>query len=71
MNSLPGNYYSCSPEVAPWIYGRFLNKEHKDGARPYIARSQPMTDDTKRGLPFVDSNAVRFDGTGVTVYVIP
>ncbi len=31
VNSLPGEYYSCSSEVAPWIYDRFLNKEYKDG----------------------------------------
>ncbi|KKM81773.1 hypothetical protein LCGC14_1326480 [marine sediment metagenome] len=43
VNTLPGDYYSCSPEVSHWIYSRFLNKKYKDGELPYIARSQPMT----------------------------
>ncbi len=46
VNSLSGQYYSCSPEVAPWIYGRFINKEYKDGELPYIDRNKPMTSQT-------------------------
>ncbi len=47
MNSLSGEYYSCSPEVAPWVYERFLNKEYRVGASPHIARKEPMTSRTK------------------------
>jgi hypothetical protein len=43
VNTLDGEYFSCSPEVAPWIYGQFLNKKYKEGELPYIIRSQPMS----------------------------
>lgn len=46
VNTLVGDYYSCSPEVAPWIYDRFLNKKYKAGEFPYIARNKPMTSRT-------------------------
>jgi hypothetical protein len=47
INGLDGDYYSCSPEVAPWIYGRYLNKEYKQGEYPYIKRSEPMSPRTQ------------------------
>jgi hypothetical protein len=43
VNSLDGKYYSCSPQVAPWIYGHYLNKTYKEGALPYIVRNEPMS----------------------------
>jgi hypothetical protein len=43
INSLQGDYFSCSPEVAPWIYERFINKKYQEGAYPYIDRNIPMT----------------------------
>lgn len=43
VNQLDGEYFSCSPEVAPWIYERFLNKTYKEGALPYIERNNSMT----------------------------
>lgn len=46
VNSLEGDYYSCSPEVAPWIYDRFIDKEYKEGALPHIVRSESMTPKT-------------------------
>lgn len=49
VNGLSGEYYSCSPEVAPWIYDRFLNKEYREGELPYIVRSKPMTSRTTLG----------------------
>lgn len=49
VNNLDGDYYSCSPEVAPWIYDRFLNKKYKVGELPYIMRNEPMTSRTTPG----------------------
>ncbi len=46
VNSLGGQYYSCSPEIAPWIYDRFINKKYKEGELPYISRNKPMTNRT-------------------------
>ena len=43
VNRLDGQYYSCSSEIAPWIYNQFLNKKYREGALPYISRSEPMT----------------------------
>ena len=43
VNQLDGEYFSCSPEVAPWIYSRFLNKTYKEGVLPYIERNISMT----------------------------
>lgn len=47
INSLEGQYYSCSPEVAPWVYDLFLDKKYKEDELPYISRNQPMTNRTK------------------------
>jgi len=49
VNDLDGEYYSCSPEVAPWVYGRFMDKEYKESALPHIVRNQPMTSRTTPG----------------------
>jgi hypothetical protein len=46
VNSLEGKYYSCSPEVAPWVYSRFVSKIYKEGSLPYIERNEPMTNRT-------------------------
>lgn len=46
INSIPGDYYSCSPEVAYWIYDRFVDKSYKEGSLPYISRSEPMSSKT-------------------------
>jgi hypothetical protein len=43
VNGLPGEYYSCSHEVSYWIYNRFIEKEYKAGAYPYIDRNIPMS----------------------------
>ncbi len=52
VNSLSGDYYSCSSEVAPWIYGRFINKTYKEDSPIYIYRSKPMTYTTTSGSPY-------------------
>lgn len=43
LNSLPGEHFSCSPEVAPWIYEQFTDKTYEVGSLPYIQRSKAMT----------------------------
>ena len=52
VNSLEGDYYSSSSEIAPWIYGRFVNKTYKEGSDLYIYRSKPMTYATTRDSPY-------------------
>lgn len=43
-NTLGYESYTCSAEVAPWIYSRFMEAEYiKDGSDLLIARSKPMT----------------------------
>lgn len=49
VNNLSGEYYSCSPELAPWIYDRYLNKKYNASATIYIYRSEPMTYKTANG----------------------
>lgn len=46
VNRLPYDNYSCSPEIAPWIYSCYLDKEYAEGELPYIERNQPMTSKT-------------------------
>jgi len=46
INSLNGDYFSCSSEIQPYIYQAFLNKTYSDGSLPYIKRSKPMTSQT-------------------------
>lgn len=46
VNNLEGKYYSCSSEVAPWIYGLYLNKTYKEGALPCIIRNELMSSRT-------------------------
>jgi hypothetical protein len=81
MNSLGGEYFSCSPEVSPLIYNRFLNKAYKEGALPYIKRSKPMTSWTTPGTrdywwgnsPVPDvplDSAVRFGEGNLVIYVV-
>lgn len=81
VNSLPGEYFSCSPEVAPLIYNRFLNKAYKEGALPYIKRSKPMTSWTTPStrdywwgnspVPDVSlDSAVRFGEGNLVIYVV-
>jgi hypothetical protein len=81
VNGLSGKYYSCSIEVAPWIYDRYLNKVYQSGEKPYIKRSVPMTSKTTPGtryyversveLPISDSNGrvVIFTDEEVTIHV--
>lgn len=52
VNGLSGKYYSCSSEVAPWIYGRFLNKTYKEDSPLYIYRREPMTYTTTKDSPY-------------------
>jgi hypothetical protein len=82
INSLDGEYFSCSPEVAPWIYGRYLNKTYKEGEFPYIDRNIPMTSKTNKNTKyywFADKkepkypmqDAVKFAQGGIIINVIP
>jgi hypothetical protein len=68
VNSLDGKYYSCSPEVAPWIYGRFINKEYKDGELPYIERNIPMTSKTSPNTRYYWGDNVTRMSNSFTVY---
>jgi len=43
VNSLDGEYFSCSKEVAPWLYKCYLNKKYKECEFPFVGRSEPMT----------------------------
>ena len=52
VNTLSGDYYSCSPEISPWIYNQFLNKTYKEGALPYIQRNEPMSGGTIPDSPY-------------------
>jgi hypothetical protein len=82
VNELNGDYYSCSPEVAPWIYGRYLNKEYKEGELPFISRNTPMTFRTdptglyywwsdNATVPSYDlTSAAKFNSSDVTIYVV-
>lgn len=68
VNNLPGGCYSCSPEVAHWIYGRFLNKEYSNynvvpAEIPYIHRNLPMTSMTSP-----DSRYYWWKGLGEPAY---
>ncbi len=82
VKSLPGDYFSCSPTVNPYIYERFVGKIYKLGTMPYIERSKPMTSGSTKGTrdywwgdglwPSVSlDNAVKFEGGGVMIYVVP
>lgn len=81
LKTLDSDYFSCSPEVAPWIYRHYIDKQYEEGELPYIARDKPMTPATVRGshyywaedmvLSGVDmSDAVVFDDGEVRVYVV-
>jgi hypothetical protein len=81
INDLPGEYYSCSPEVAYWIYDNYLNKEYKEDELPYIKRNIPMTSKTTpntryywwqgKSLPEYDlNNAKEFEKDGLQIYVV-
>jgi hypothetical protein len=50
VNNLPGQYYSCSADVAPWVYNQFINKTYKEGELPFITRSKPMTSKCNVGV---------------------
>ncbi|KKM96876.1 hypothetical protein LCGC14_1173750 [marine sediment metagenome] len=78
VNSLPGEYFSVSSQVAPWIYGRYIDKEYKDGELPYIYRNEPMTQRTTETTPsFWGGNLSHpestmmpvIDGMGVKVFI--
>ena len=46
LNQQEGSHYTATAEVAPWIYGRFLDKEYVESVEEadwVIARSEPMT----------------------------
>ena len=62
LNSLENSTYGVSSEVAPWIYGRYLEKEYEEegGTDFYIWRSKPMT-------PRCDPNNVYYNRGNVTV----
>lgn len=51
VDSLQGEYFSCSSQIAPWIYGRFIDKTYKVGEFPYIYRNEPMTHRTTEAMP--------------------
>lgn len=46
VNALSGEYFQCSPEINPQIYGLFLNKTYEYGASLTIVRNIPMTQKT-------------------------
>lgn len=48
VRALPGDYFSCSPDVAPWIYQQYTGKTYQVGQMPFISRGNPMT---QRTLP--------------------
>lgn len=53
VNALPGNHYSVSPEVAYWIYDRFIDgKTYRYGTYPYIERNEMMTFKTNPVVPY-------------------
>lgn len=52
INTLPGDYYSCSEDVAPWVYSPFVNKDYKEGVLPFITRNKPMTPNSTKGTKF-------------------
>jgi len=81
INGLPGDYYSCSTEVAHWIYDRLLDKDYKEGSLPYVERNIPMTSLTTPGTRYYkrlvetvydDAVTIReFHGRkGVVIFVI-
>ena len=81
VNGLEGDYFSCSPEVAAWIYDIYINKTYKEGELPYIQRSEPMTYKTrsdtlyywwkdKESIKYDFSSAVKFSDDGIEIYVL-
>jgi len=52
VNNLEGEYYSCSSEIAPWIYGRVLDKTYKEDSSLYIYRNKAMSYATSRDTPY-------------------
>ncbi len=74
VSMIPGGYYSVSPEISPAIFGKGLQKTYREGAFPYIKRSKPMASTAwwgNRPAPNVPLyGAVKFEGDGVTIYVV-
>jgi len=67
VNNLSGEYYSCSSQVAPWIYGRFIDKTYKDGELPYIYRNEPMSSRTNETSPVFWGNVKPPESTMIVV----
>ncbi len=82
IKGLPGEYFSCSPTINPYIYERFVGKKYQRGVMPYIERSVPMTSGSTKGtrdywwgdasdLSIPLQNAVKFEDGGVVINVVP
>jgi len=81
VNTLPGKYFSTSPEVAPWVYAIYLNKEYRKGVLPYISRSEIMTYKANPAVSYYWwygdppttslDKAVKFESGGIIVKVVP
>jgi hypothetical protein len=52
LNTLDGKYFSCSPQIAAWLYERYTDKRYKKDTLPYISRNEPMTYKTTEGSPY-------------------
>ncbi len=76
--------YSCSTQVAPWIYDRFLRKQYLPDGKGEIViyRSQPMTTSTTEGnayFQYTRENTLEdfsslelikvFQDTGISIYL--
>ncbi|MEE9304550.1 MAG: hypothetical protein V3U84_12310 [Thiotrichaceae bacterium] len=68
VNNLDCQTYSCSAEVAPWIYNRFLKAEYiKDEGEVLIMRSTPMTPKSDKSNMWFDKHGIEMNDNYVSV----
>lgn len=62
VNSLDYANYNCSPEIAPWIYDRFVEAGYSENANGLlITRDTPMTERSNPESGWYDGHGIRPD----------
>ncbi len=66
INSLPGEYYSSSDNVDPWIYSRYVEKKHRiQGGDILVVRNMPM----KSKVALVEDGDLTFGRVLLSKYI--